>query len=74
MWLTSLRDLLTAIATALVLAVGPALLAADGASALEPLRTVGLAGSLPASAVPSLLLGLGALVALGLYGRPRNDP
>ena len=73
MCLTSLRDGLVAIAIALLLAFGP-LFVAEGASALEPLLTMGADSFLPRSGMPSLLLGLGALLALAFYGRPRSDP
>jgi hypothetical protein len=74
MWLTPLRDVLAAAAVVFVLAVGPALLVPEGANALEPLLTAGVQTLLPASALPSMALGLGALVALAFYGRPRSDP
>lgn len=73
MRLTSLRDGLVAIAIALVLAAGP-LFVAEGAGALEPLLTAGADSTFPGSGLPSLVLGLGALVALAFYGRPRSDP
>ena len=73
MRLTSLRDGLVAIAIALLLAVGP-LFVADGAGALEPLRTVGADSTFAGSGLPSVLLGLCALAALAFYGRPRSDP
>jgi hypothetical protein len=73
MHLTFVRDLAIAIAWALVLGVAP-LFVAEGASAFEPLLSVGFETLLPASAMPSMLLGLGALVALAFYGRPRSDP
>ncbi len=74
MRLTSVRDLLTAIVVALLLAVGPALLVPDGARALEPLYSASVASIVPSSGIPSLLLGLGAMLALAFYGRPRQDP
>lgn len=74
MRLTSLRDLLAVMAVAAVWVVGPALLVPEGASALEPLLTAGADTLLPTSALPSMILGFGALVALAFYGRPRNDP
>jgi len=73
MRLTSIRTGLVAVAIALLLTVGPLFLA-EGASALEPLVTAGADSILPGSGLPSLILGVGALLALGFYGRPRSDP
>ena len=66
MQLTRLRDRLVC-----GLATAAALPFADVAHAFEPLRA---SGAPPASALPSLLLGLAALIALAIYGRPRRDP
>jgi hypothetical protein len=74
MRLTLLRDLLTATAVALLLAVGPALLVPDGARALEPLHAAGIGSLVNPSGAPSALLGLAAMLALAFYGRPRRDP